>query len=69
MSKLQDCAPSAPSAEQRAEAVVNRVLQQAESIPHDQGGGHKLDVQTLHCEVLGAFREMIDDLAHYPAGR
>ncbi|MTI44074.1 hypothetical protein JM93_03232 [Roseibium hamelinense] len=52
------------TAEQRARDVIQRVLMQAEAIPMQQGGGHKLDLGILHQEVLGALRETIDDLAH-----
>ncbi|WP_417671205.1 hypothetical protein [Roseibium sp.] len=50
------------TAEQRAQAVVHRILLQAEAIPAQQGGGHKLDAITLYTEVLGALRETMDDL-------
>ncbi|WP_417672421.1 hypothetical protein [Roseibium sp.] len=50
------------TAEQRAQAVVHRILLQAEAIPAQQGGGHKLDAVTLYTEVLGALRETIDDM-------
>ncbi|POF32788.1 hypothetical protein [Roseibium marinum] len=51
------------SAEQRAKDVVSRIVSQAESIPLQQGGGHKLDMQLLYEEVVAALRETIDDLA------
>lgn len=56
-------APEARTTEQRAQAVVHRIMQQAEAIPAQHGGGHRLDVQTLYQEVLGALRETVDDLA------
>ncbi len=55
-------APEARTAEQRAQAVVHRILMQAEAIPSQQGGGHRLDTVTLYTEVLGALRETMDDL-------
>ncbi|MHA7775730.1 hypothetical protein [Roseibium sp. M-1] len=51
------------SAEQRAKDVVHRIVSQAEAIPLQQGGGHKLDMQVLYEEVVAALRETIDDLA------
>ncbi|WP_299817984.1 hypothetical protein [uncultured Roseibium sp.] len=51
------------SAEQRAKDVVSRIVHQAEPIPLQQGGGHKLDMQLLYEEVVAALRETIDDLA------
>lgn len=51
------------SAEQRAKDVVHRIVHQAEPIPLQQGGGHKLDMQVLYEEVVAALRETIDDLA------
>ncbi|MES0812606.1 hypothetical protein ABLO27_24145 [Roseibium sp. SCPC15] len=51
------------SAEQRAQDVVHRILTQAEPIPMQHGGGHKLDMQVLYQEVVAALRETIDDLA------
>ncbi len=51
------------SAEQRAKDVVNRIVNQAEPIPAQQGGGHKLDMQVLYEEVVASLRETIDDLA------
>ncbi len=62
MTDPKPCAYEARTAEQRAQAVVHRILMQAEPIPAQQGGGHKLDTMTLHAEVLGALRETIDDL-------
>ncbi|MEJ8476317.1 hypothetical protein [Roseibium algae] len=62
MTDIKSCAPEARTAEQRAQAVVHRILMQAEAIPIQQGGGHRLDTTTLHAEVLGALRETIDDL-------
>ncbi len=53
----------ARSAEQRARDVVHRIVHQAEAIPLQQGGGHKLDMQVLYEEVVAALRETIDDLA------
>jgi len=53
----------ARSAEQRAKDVVQRIVSQAEPIPLQQGGGHKLDMQVLYEEVVAALRETIDDLA------
>ncbi|GAB4525754.1 MAG: hypothetical protein Tsb0019_27810 [Roseibium sp.] len=53
----------ARSAEERAKAVVQRIVSQAEPIPFQQGGGHKLDMQVLYEEVVAALRETIDDLA------
>ncbi len=52
------------TAEQRAKDVVHRIVTQAESIPANQGGGHKLDMQILYEEVVAALRETIDDLAY-----
>ena len=54
--------PEARTAEQRAQTVVHRILMQADAIPRQQGGGHRLDPMTLHAEVLGALREIMDDL-------
>ena len=62
MTEPANCAPEARTAEQRAQAVVHRVLMQAEAIPMQQGGGHRLDTLTLYTEVLGALRETMDDL-------
>ena len=69
MTQAEAGASMARTAEQRAQAVVNRILQQAEAMPAQHGGGHKLDIQTLHCEVLGALRETMDDLAHSTSDR
>lgn len=52
------------SAEQRAKDVVHRIFSQAEPIPAQQGGGHRLDMQVLYEEVVAALRETIDDLAY-----
>ncbi|MEP2703501.1 MAG: hypothetical protein ABJN98_23050 [Roseibium sp.] len=52
------------SAEQRAKDVVHRIVSQAEPIPLQQGGGHKLDMQVLYEEVVASLRETIDDLAY-----
>jgi hypothetical protein len=52
------------TAEQRAQDVVNRIVSQAEAIPAQIGGGHKLDMQILYEEVVAALRETIDDLAY-----
>ncbi|CTQ58549.1 MAG: hypothetical protein RIE06_10185 [Roseibium album] len=51
------------TAEQRAQDVVHRIVSQAEPIPVNDGGGHKLDMQILYEEVVAALRETIDDLA------
>ncbi|MBO6756868.1 MAG: hypothetical protein JJ902_11125 [Roseibium sp.] len=69
MTQPEARALEARTAEQRAQSVVHRVMQQAEPIPAHLGGGHKLDVQTLYEEVLGALRETIDDLAFCTPGR
>ncbi|MEP3045408.1 MAG: hypothetical protein ABJL55_05755 [Roseibium sp.] len=50
------------SAEQRAKDVVHRIVSQAEPIPLQQGGGHKLDMQVLYEEVVASLRETIDDM-------
>ncbi len=57
------------TAEQRAQDVVNRIVQQAEPIPAQNGGGHRLDSQLLYSEILAAVRETIDDLAYCTGGR
>jgi len=57
------------SAEQRAKDVVSRIVSQAEPIPAQQGGGHKLDMQVLYEEVVAALRETIDDLAFCTGGK
>lgn len=62
MKKTEAGAPEARTAEQRAQDVVQRVVMQAEAIPMQQGGGHRLDVHNLYEEILGALRETIDDL-------
>lgn len=54
---------TARSAEDRARDVVGRIVSQAEAIPVQQGGGHKLDMQLVYEEVVAALRETIDDLA------
>ncbi|MBG6208927.1 hypothetical protein IWQ49_003596 [Labrenzia sp. EL_126] len=51
------------TAEQRAQDVVHRIVSQAEPIPVNDGGGHKLDMQILYEEVVAALRETIDDIA------
>ncbi len=51
------------TAEQRAQDVVHRIVSQAEPIPVNDGGGHKLDMQILYEEVVAALRGTIDDLA------
>lgn len=52
------------TAEQRAKDVVHRIVSQAEPIPAQTGGGHKLDMQVLYEEIVAALRESIDDLAY-----
>lgn len=55
---------SGRSAEQRAKDVVHRIFSQAEPIPAQHGGGHRLDMQVIYEEVVAALRETIDDLAY-----
>jgi len=63
MTSASNEALTSRTAEQRAKDVVHRIVSQAEPIPIQQGGGHKLDMQVLYEEVVAALRETIDDLA------
>lgn len=68
MTENEGCPLDERTPEQRAQMVVQRIVMQAEAIPAQQGGGHRLDVQTLYNEVVGALRETVDDLVYAEAG-
>lgn len=63
MTRAANESPELRSAEQRASDVVHRIVSQAEPIPLQEGGGHRLDMQVVYQEVVAALRETIDDVA------